>query len=205
MKIALLTEGVSEYKALPALYDQIHARTMHRLMPPLRVAVTPDAPAAVVARECKSRLIIASARGAGMAIVLLDREQQSECPGLLASAIEAAVGRTCTAVPTRVVLKNRTFENWLVADLAALTVQPRRFKVTATMRNQVEPNKADGCEATKMIKSAIVSGQYDKVHDAERVCGRMNLVTAASHSRSLRHFLHVVSDSVYVNQCRKPS
>jgi hypothetical protein len=197
VKIAPLTEGVSEFRAMPALYEQIHARIPNTLQAPLKINVAPDASPAVVARECRSRLLIAAANGAELAIVILDREEQQECPGLIAARIEAQIALACNALPTRVVLKNSMFENWLVADLKALEQQRARFTVTAGMHGRVAPNKADNCDALALLKSAVNKGQYDKVADAQRILRRMDLANAANNSRSLRHLLHVLDDPAF--------
>jgi hypothetical protein len=204
VRIALVTEGVSEFRALRLLYVQFHRRTPHTLLPPLKINVPPDAPPSIVARELKSRLIIAAERGANRALVLLDRERQQACPGAIAVDIERAVERTCRALPVQVALKDRTFENWLVADPSALEALPARFKMSKAAKSAIVPNKADRCDALALLKSSVVRNQYDKVLDSARICSRMDVEKAAMNSRSFRHLLHLLEDHDYRRQCKRP-
>ena len=202
MRIAIVTEGVSEYKSLPELYEQLRARTKHTLLNPLKVNVSPDAPVAVVARECKSRVLIAS-QNADLVVILLDREQQPDCPGVIAGSIAGALGQVCAvSASVKVVLKDRAYENWLVADLDALRAQPKRFQVTSGIERAVQPNKADRCDALRLLSTAALGPAFDKVQDSVRICRRMDVHKAAQHSRSLRHLLHVLGDEDYPDQCR---
>ncbi len=148
--------------------------------------------------------MIAAGQGADAAVVLLDREQQDACPGRIARDIAAALMRACAVLPAYVVLKNRCFENWLVADLGALLAQPSRFEVTSAMRKKVEPNKADQCDAIALLKKSVIEDQYEKVRDSVRICSKMDVAVAARHSRSFRHLLHVLEDPAYLSQCRLP-
>jgi len=204
MKIALITEGDAEFKSLPLLLPEINSLTSNIVLKPLKVNVSPDAEPGVIARECKSRVLIAAARGAGLAVVLLDREQQAKCPGDISTEIEAAINAACNSLPVRVVLKDRLYENWLVADMDGLAAQARRFEVTAARRRRVEPNKADKTDGLALIKSMTLGGHYEKVQDAERICRHLGVERAAEHSRSLRHFLHVVGMPEFAEGCKVP-
>lgn len=202
MKVVVLTEGDAEFRALPLFLDQLNALSPHTVMRPLKVPVQPDAPPGVIAKACKSRVAIAVAQGADLVIVLLDREQQAAHPGTLAAAVESALAAHCGGARTRVVYKDRLFENWLVADLDALAAQPKRFSVTAARRRRVEPNKADSIDAMTLIKSMALGKGYDKVADAEKICRKIDVPRAAMHSRSLRHFLHVLEVTAYSSGCK---
>jgi hypothetical protein len=65
-------------------------------------------------------------RNHDVVVVLLDRETQNQGPAEIAAALEREFARKAYGVPVRVVVKDRQFENWLVADLDALR-QCRRF------------------------------------------------------------------------------
>ncbi|WP_425574934.1 DUF4276 family protein [Nocardioides fonticola] len=149
-------------------------------------------------------MAIAVAQGADLVIVLLDREQQSDLPGKLAADVETALATHCGAgTRVRVVYKDRLFENWLVADMDSLSAQPKRFAVTAARRRKVEPNKADAVDGLLLMKEMAIGKDYDKVADAERVCRKLDVRRAAMHSRSLRHFLHVLEVSAYAAGCKR--
>lgn len=204
MKVALVTEGMGEYRFLPLLFPQIEAKSPHRLIRPLHVAVPPDAPVVTIVQRCKPLLLLAAANGADLVLVLLDREQRQECPGQIASTLEAALLRASRNIRVKVALKDRTFENWLVADLSALSKQPAKYKVSNGIRKRIEPDKADRCHALATLKDAAINRRYDKIEDGKKLCSHLDVSKAAKHSRSLRHALHLLEYQNYRDQCRQP-
>jgi hypothetical protein len=204
MKIAVLTEGDSEVKSLSSWYEQLHARTGHRLLNPLKINVDPLAAPGIIARECKSRLQIAQKQGAQLALVLLDREQRNECPGMIALTVENAIERVCPILPVKAVLKDRTFENWLISDPSALEAQPARFKLTQATKRRIQPNRADTCDAEALLHSIVLKQHYQKVPDSKLICAKMDVVKGAANSRSLRHLLHILGIDLYADQCKHP-
>lgn len=204
MRIALLTEGAAEYGSLPALLPQINRESPNTFLKPLKINVAPDVAPGIIARECKSRISIAAAKGADLVVVVLDREQQNTCPGQIARILEAAIIEVCTRLPVRVVLKDRLYENWLIADMNALACQPKRFQVTKAKRKKVEPNKADQADGLALIKSMAVGPDYNKVQDAAKICHHLDIFQAALHSRSFRHFLHIAGIPQFTDGCKSP-
>lgn len=205
MRIATISEGQTEYACLPPLYAQIKASTGHILLNPTYARIPPDAPAQRVAKECVRALRVAAIQRPDLIVILLDREQVADSAGVIAQKIEKAISDIDTfSFSVRVVIKDRMFENWLIADLGALDAQPRRFSVSDSMRRQVQPNKADRVEALDFLKRASQNRQYDKVNDGKRTAAHVNVERAASHSRSFRHFLHVLEHPMYSTQCRRP-
>lgn len=203
MRVALITEGVSEFKSLPMLYPQLQARSGNILFSPLKVNVPPTAAPRIIARECRSRLLIAQAKGANIAVIVLDREDREECAGLIATEVGQAASASCHALPVKVVLKDRTFENWLIADLEALRKRPARFQVSKGAVRRVEPGKADRCDGYSILTSCIKGDRYEKVRDSQAICSNMDVTAVARHSRSFRHFLHMLGDPMYATQCRR--
>lgn len=201
-RVAFLVEGQAEFTGLPLLLPKISERTGSVLRQPIRVNVHSKAAPFQIARACQAKIDFAASQRADLVIVLLDREDAEACCGDRAKTVESALGNH--DVPVRVVLKDRMFENWLVADLDALRSQPARFRVSAAMRNRVESNKADSCDAAQLLRSAAIRLPYDKVRDAKAICERIDPVRAARHSRSFRHLLHVLSDPQYVDGCGQP-
>lgn len=208
MRVTILTEGDSEYKALPLLADQVRSACDLDAFKVLKVPVTPDAPAGVVGRQCADRAKVAMFDGADAVIVVLDREAQDGCCGTIAATITEAMLRHCqhlSQVTLSVVLKDRKFENWLIADLEALKSQPARYKVPASLTRLVVPDKADKLDAERLLKQAVIGGQYEKKKDAERICKRVDIERLAAHSRSFRHFLHALGHRQYKDQCKAPA
>jgi hypothetical protein len=101
----------------------------------------------------------------------------------------------------RVVIKDRTLENWLIADLQALRQQHARFTITAALARQVEPDKADRVNALNFLNRATNGRSYDKKVDGVNIAERMDVDKAAQNSRSLRHLLHVLHHDSYSDQC----
>lgn len=200
MKIALITEGDAEFAALPKILPQIRTATKNSVMNPLKVACHPEATAAVIARKCEGTIKVARAKGANRVVLFLDRETRLHSPGAIAEEIECAIERLHLDIPVKVVMKDRMFENWLVADFDALEAQPGRFHVNDSARRLVEPEKADNVNALQLLKK-WTRGDYDKVADAIKICGRMTVIRAAWHSKSFRHFLHEL-DCLDGNCCR---
>lgn len=205
MNIAVVTDGISEYRNLGPLLRQIEMRSPHRFLKPVRMTAPPDAPPPVIARACKPLLKVAKLQKAGLAIVLLDREAQESCPGQIAEQVEQAIARACSDVDVRVAFKDRMLENWLVSDPDALEHYSARFEVTDALRRKVVPGKADRVDAMRLLKSAIRSGQYDKVSDSARILRAIDVGRASRNSRSLRHFLHIAGDLEYQDGCSRPA
>lgn len=205
MKIAIITEGISEFKSLSLLYMQLYAKmpANWQVLTPLRVNVTPDAPIPQVARACKP-VLVAVARSADRVLVLLDREQQDECSGDIAKAVEHRLSGI-VSVPVAVVIKNRTYENWMISDLGALRSCPGRFSVTNRLEQRVLPNKADNVDAYTELKRVALDGQYDKIRDSLQICRAAKVEAMAGNSRSFRHFLHLLQYGPYRSQCRLPA
>lgn len=202
-----MTEGTAEYQSLPLIYPQLNNRSGNQIVETLKINVSPTAPEAVIARECRSRLKIAAAKAAHLVIVVLDREQQDRCPGEFAHAVLSFLTLDAQYKPRiQVVIKDRCFENWLVADISSLAKFPKRFQVSQNMRRIVEPGKADRCDGQALMRRAVIGRSgYDKVEDARRICGALSVAGVARNSRSFRHFLHVVGDRQYLEQCKTAS
>jgi Domain of unknown function (DUF4276) len=206
LKTAIVVEGDGEYKSLPLVLNKLKADLAHPTLRPVRIAVTPNAPDAKIARECVKALKIAQALGATRAIVLLDREQVTDTPHEIATRLTAEIeAQFGSSLEVMVVLKDRAFENWLVADMGALAAQTARYTVTQALRRRVEPNKADRTNAIAILNSAANRIPYHKIDDAYRLCKHLDPLVAASNSRSFRHFLHALGHARYAGQCRVPS
>jgi len=205
MRIVILTEGISEFKSLPRLYPQLHEKMPagSKIVNTLKVTAQPDASFSRIVAACRPSLIIAS-QICDMVIVLLDREQQQDCPGKIASLLEKEFMKA-TNKPVRVALKDRMFENWLISDLEALKKHPRRYIVDNAVEARISPNKADTVNGMTAIKRMIANGEYSKTQDSDRICKAASVDRIASNSRSFRHFLHVLGHASYKDACRLPA
>lgn len=196
MNIGIVTEGDSEVIALPELYKQLKGRTGHVFLKPLRATVDPLAPVAVVAKGLAERVRLSFAKGASRVIVVLDREQAEVAPGARASEIEIAL-RKAQVGSIFVVMKDRTFENWLIASPEAFASQPARFPQHAVVA-AIKEGRADGVtHATTLIDKACGKSDYDKVSDSKKILSKSLVDSMARNSRSFRRFLAVAGDSTY--------
>lgn len=187
MKVGFLVDGRAEFASLPLLYPQIRGTSNLVLMKPLYADMQPYAPIGQIVTACRAGVAQLEGRGVDRIVVLLDRENRSECPGAIAEPLQNGL-RSHVRVELKVVLKDRKFENWLVADPDALRAQPGRFELSGGDVARVVPNKADQCEALAIL-SRCVRGNYDKVQDAKRILTRMDLGRACANSRSLRKLI----------------
>lgn len=206
MRIAVLTEGDSEWGSLPVIFPQLRQRSGNEFTQVMRLTVQPDGPVDKIARACKPLFKICTLKRVDLAVIVLDREQRADSPGDIATKIADAVQKQGSPpFGVAVVLKDRAFENWVIADVAALKAQAARFKITSAMERSVVPNKADRVDAIGILKNAAIGKDYDKVPDARRTLGKSDVKQMALNSRSFRHFLHVVGDPDYVGQCQVPA
>jgi hypothetical protein len=201
MKIGIVVDGVAEFASLSLIYGQLCDLADVVMLRPVKADIQPLAPPGLIARKCESRIKQLFGRGADRVLVLFDRETRGECPGQLASIVEHELAINGRDV--RVIVKNKTYENWLVADIAA--VASGRFTVSRGARRAVEPNKADNVDALALLKKAAPKGAaYEKVADSKRILGKAAVLEMASHSRSFRRFLRAVECPAYCDQSRDP-
>jgi hypothetical protein len=205
VKIGLIVDGDAEFRSLPHLIPKIS--TPHVIFHnPLRVPVHGAMPPGQIAAQVVSRVKIFSARGANKVIIALDREDSETCPGVLAQTIAAACARACSrpGIVVEVLIKDRMFENWLIADVTALEKFPRRFGITEKFRRAVVPNKADAVPALRMLEGVSKGDSFHKVDDAIKICRAARPENIAKESRSFRRFLRIVEHPDYQAQSRQP-
>jgi hypothetical protein len=186
MKIGVVVDGDSEFTALPALYESLRAATGHTFLNPIKAPLQPMAPYPVIARAARKSVEQLLQRGAQRVLILVDRETRHECPPLLAQSIQ---GEVTADADVLVVIKDRTFENWLIADLSALKSQNAKYTISGATERSVR-NKADAVDALPLLKRCLRPGMtYHKVQDARRIMDRADIAEIARHSRSFRRFL----------------
>jgi hypothetical protein len=131
-------------------------------------------------------------------VVILDLENQQECAGTRAKALESKLQDTCSPCNVSVVIKVRKFENWLIAAPSSLEEQPQRFPEARIVRAASCPNKSDHVvDAEELLKRATARRDYDKRRDSLRIMERADVDELARNSRSFRRFLCVLGCPVY--------
>jgi hypothetical protein len=123
LNIGVLVDGDSEVQSLPQIRNALEAASTNRLMAPVLLRTTPLAPLPTLAAECFRSAQMLGKRGAHLVIVLVDREMREECPPTFAQQLSKEIGlRGSANVPINIVVKDRTFENWLISDPSAVTI-----------------------------------------------------------------------------------
>ncbi|MGH9834829.1 MAG: DUF4276 family protein [Blastocatellia bacterium] len=139
-----------------------------------------------------------------MVVVLVDHEDRKDCPGDWAVELEKAF-KSLGYQDVSVAVKNRKFENWLIADVNAFRKMKARYKMTKAFENAVRPDKADLVEdAERLINQIVIKSEYHKRRDAAKIAQLQELEEAGRHSRSFRRFLRLIGYPDYRDQSRKP-
>jgi hypothetical protein len=101
-----------------------------------------------------------------------------------------------------VVVKNRCFENWLIADLEALRARsPRKYNFPDGVIDRVRRSGADNVQATDLL-DRYVDGGYCKRADSAEMCRVVRADRLAANSRSFRKLLRSLGHPAYSLQSR---
>lgn len=203
MKVGIVVDGDAESQALKLLMQRIEIEGVQWLKP-AHAKMHPSSPPGRIARTAIKKVDIQRDRGADLIVVLIDREDRDECPPAFARQIKQAFAQLGYDDIT-VVVKNRTFENWLIADIDALKELSGLFSVTRSFERTVSPNKADNVgDAEALLKKIAVKRRFHKRHDASAITEKQQALEIARNSRSFRRFLRVVGHPQYLTQSKKP-
>jgi hypothetical protein len=203
LRIGIVVDGDAESQALKLLTQRISIPDT-QLLDPIYANMQPRSTPGQIARSAKSKIDVLTARGVDKIVVLIDKEDRLECPSQFASNIEAAFSAIgCPHV--EVAVKNRNFENWLIADVDVFNRLRSRYRVTKAFQKAVSPNKADSVpDAESLLNKIVVSGEYHKRRDAAQITKLQEADKMARNSRSFRRFLRIVGHSDYLLQSKKP-
>jgi len=203
VNVGVVVEGQAESQALRRIPVKIKAPG-RRLTHVAYADMQPWAPPAQIARIAIKKLSIFKAEGVTRFVVLLDSEHSSRCTVQLAQEIKQSLAKL-EWPNVHVVVKKFTFENWLIADVAALKKMRTRFRVTKRFEKRVAPNKADNIEDAAGELARLCQGAaYHKRNDPVEIAKRQEPRRIAVNSRSFRRFLRVVGCGRYANQSRDP-
>lgn len=209
MKIGILVEGDSEYYALPRLLGRIPTSDDLRLRPQ-KCSVHPLAPPGQIALRAARDARMLTDRGAEHIVILLDLETRNVCPAEfaaeLAAQVHASLVQSSASSRVSVVMKVRTFENWLISDPQAISANPGLFDPPQRFARHVSPDKADNVDALQLLQQwSRVRGAYEKVKGAAALCEKLDPERAARNSRSFRRLLRVLGNPQYQSQSRQPA
>ncbi len=204
MRIGFIVDGQAEFNSLPILLSKIESQ--HTIIrAPLLAPMNGNYPVGQIVRQLSTRLKILAVRGVEHACVVLDREAADQCPGQLAQQIATSAQPCVQAAGLNgitVVLKDKMYENWLIADVDALQSLNGRFDVQPHSLRQVSTGGADRVDAVALLKRLTKKASYDKVADACRIVRVADPLRMGANSRSFRRFLRVVGHVNYRDQSR---
>lgn len=205
MRIGIVVDGDSEYRSLPAILSRIRRPCGHDFLGPTVMRASPLAPIGVLGKACSSPIRVLAGRGAHRIVVVLDRETRDECPGDFASQVANEAAQASGFGALSVAVKNRKYENWLIADIDALRRQRARFTVSLRQEARVRPDKADSVsDAVEYLRSCALGRSYDKVADSVRITRLIDPMEMARNSRSFRRFLRLLNHPTYIQQSIRP-
>lgn len=205
MNLGLVVDGQAEALALKEITDRISI-SGQRILTPVYADMQPRATATQIAKSAKSKIDLLRARGADAVLVLIDMENNSGCPGSFAADLRS--GFLKHGVQVVVVVKVRSFENWLIADPTAFAQMPARFNLSRRFERAVAPNKADMHNpkaAIELINSIANGSRYHKRKDAVAISKKLDVDVAGKNSRSFRKLLRQVNHGDYSGQSRNPA
>lgn len=205
MIVGIVADGKSEVDALPMLFPALKEATGHSFLRPAWAQVHPKGTVQQIAQAVGARLREQEARRADLVILLLDREERADCPGELALQIGHWLRQSRSwQCAVDVVIKDRTFENWLIADLAALQAQPSRFRPDSAAERSIVRQGADAFPALVHLKRWTFGSAYRKAEDSVRILEHADPIRMANTSRSFRRFLRCLGHPSYRHQSRLP-
>lgn len=205
MRIGYLCDGDAEIETIGGVLRK--TESPHTLVGPIKTALQIDTRVENVASAARKGVVQLKALGAAALVVLLDREQTPDCAPALATRICAALRAEYAEQFTRieVVIKDRTYENWLIGDAAAIAAQPARFALSKTVRDAAMRGTVDNLDGLAVLKGAAIRNDYAKIADAQRIASRCDPMRIAMASRSFRRLLRVHGEPRYAEQSKNPN
>jgi len=201
VRLGILVDGEAEFRSLPLIVPKLSSP--HTIVGVFRADIQPKSSTGQIVHAINKRRPILELRRADAFLILVDREDRPECAGTWASEILRGVNSANgTPACSGVVVKNRTFENWLLGDVDAIASMPKRFCLSDNEAKRIESGLADNMDAQAMIKRAAVRDAYEKVADSMRILDRADPLRIGRASRSFRKLLREVENPHYLNQSK---
>jgi len=190
--IGLITEGEAEYYALPLL----HRENLVPRCPPLKPlslgGIGGEASPRAIAARVKPKVLEHWARGVNRVLVCVDRELRDDCPGRFAHSVlreldQVLAARRRPECSVRVVVADRAFEAWLLADAAGLHTRGvfQRRPGFASFEGKLGARNRRGVVELE----SLLGRPYEKLVDAAKIFRKVRFANARMRSRSLHKLL----------------
>ena len=187
MKIGIIADGQAEAQALGFLVERVKCGSAS-LIKPLYADMQPYAPLPQVVQAALGRLDFLTRRGADKCIILLDRENNQDCPGDYSTKLEMEFKKVGFQNVT-VVMKDRTFENWLIADPRTLAKGGgKKISISDRIVERIEKVGADRINAIGVLDGVFKDGYHKRI-DAIELCKKIDPDMVGRNSRSFRKLI----------------
>lgn len=202
MKIAFIVDGPTEYHCLLNLIH--NSGTPHQFIKPFVCDMHPLSNVGQIAYRVIKKLQMIQGKNPDLVVITIDHENREDCPPHFANELRNEIDRRFSdkQYDISVIIKVRTFENWLIADLNGVS-SLNKFNISSNIRNKIEPNKADNVNALKLLKQ-MSGDDYNKVADGKKISERINPQNIAKHSRSFRRLLRIIEVPNFIEQSKNP-
>lgn len=197
MKIGIIVDGREEQNTLNTIVSKINIEKT-QIVTPLYASIAPKATPLQIAKAMESRVKILCNRGVDKIVVAIDLEDLNECPGVRAISVQNA----CLELGYKnveVVIKNRKFENWLIADIENLKgIKSYTVSTALEAKLQNADSIKDAVQELHQIKGK--NKYYHKTKDATALAKNISPERMAQCSRSFRKFLKILGHEKYCKQ-----
>lgn len=192
MKIGIITEGRSERSSLEELLKNIDFGKIS-LIKPLFASIEPKSKPGQIAKAAEAAIRILMGRKCDKIVLILDKEDNPQCTVERVSELENEFSKRDFKIVT-VVIKNRQYENWLIADHEAVN-SCKLFSVNTRFINSAGKGNADNVSDPVRLLESIKTNKrsFDKSKDTLSIAKKCNPETMAKNSRSFRKFLKEIT------------
>ena len=185
-KVGLIVEGDTEHFALPLL----HTKALVTGCPPLKSinlgGVGSDRAPVGIAKLVVGKVIQHQVSGCQRVIVCLDREQRKDCAGQFATSVAKELAAELSARRratdgVHVVVADRTFEAWILADAKGLHGRIPRLKAptSKSFEGQMGIDQKKGT----VELSNLLGRPYRKTVDGPRLFAALDFSAARRFER----------------------
>ncbi len=199
--VGLIVEGETEFAALPLLHKEGLVAGCPPLKPTNLGGVGSHLDPVGIARMVTPKVIAHIAAGRTKVIVCIDREQRADCSGEFAQRIVVMLRAELAkkgyqSLDLHVVIADRTFESWLLADARGL-YKKGRFK-TAPKFQCFEGNLGSRDRKGVVELSQLLGRDYGKTTDGPSLFRHLDFAAARLYgprqhgSKSLDKLLRVL-------------